>query len=388
MSRWRRRSKQDDAAVVSEPVASDVRIVTPDEAAGSAGGGNDILAELSQAFDRKPDDRVSDRAGDDDSTEPTGARRSGASPERTTIAIGGDDDLGDAQYLDDALGSLGDDSEPVFIDDDGTGDALPAKDATGRGIEPRIRQRRIGVRRAEGRRRLRILAIVVLAMVLVIGVLATLGSSLFSVNDVDVAGRQFADADAVEEVVDDLRNRPVLLVDTDDAEERLEAIPFVEDARVRTDFPSGVRIEIRERVPVATTEGSDGRFRILDREGRVLTVIGGQPVDFVLIEGTEPLDLEAGAFADVGFAAASAMVGKFTPDIRSRLISIVTTRDGSDIRLRLSNDPNGEVEVRLGAAVSDTDQFERLVRLQLLLDDVAASDTTVIDVSTAEATER
>jgi len=343
-----------------------------------------VLAELSLAFEA--DDREDDR--EDVATESTGAASSGGSRERTTISIGAVDDPGDIQYLDDALRSSDEASDTVFIDDDGTGDALPAKDATGRGIEPRLRQRRIGVRRAEGRRRLRVVAVIVVVLVVIIAILATLGSTLFSVNSVDVAGRRFADERLVQEVVDDVRNEAVLLVDTDAAETRLEAIPFVASARVRTEFPNTVRIELRERVPVATTQGSDGRFRILDGEGRVLDVIGGQPVAFVLIEGPDPLDAEPGAFAPTGFAAAGAMVTKFTPEIRSRLVSISTTADGSDLRLRLRNEPFDDVEVRLGAAISDTDQFERLVRLQLLLDDVAGRDTSVIDVSTAEATER
>lgn len=379
MSRWRRRSRAttDDSAP-SDPPPSDVRIVGPAERSSERSKHKDgVLAELSQAFRGEPD--ADDLTGETD----TGAR-----PDRTTISIGGDDGTDDIQYLDEALGGTDDASDTVFIDDDGTGDALPTKDATGRGIEPRLRQRRIGVRRAEGRRRLKILSLLVLVMALVVAVLATLGSSLFSVNDVDVAGRQFADADLVQAVVDDLQDKAVLLVDTDAAEDRLEAIPFVDSARVRTEFPSTVRVELRERVPVATTQGSDGRFRILDGEGRVLDVIGGQPVAFVLIDGPEPLDVEAGAFAPTGFAAAGAMVTKLTPEIRSRLVSISTTRDGSDLRMLLRNEPFDPVEVRLGAAISDTDQFERLVRLQLLLDDVAGRDTDVIDVSTAEATER
>ena len=224
-------------------------------------------------------------------------------------------------------------------------------------------------------------------MVIVIAALATLGSSLFSVNDVDVAGRRFADADAVAAVVEDLANQPVLLVDTGDAEARLEAIPFVDSARVRTGFPDSVRIELRERVPVATVQGSDGRFRLLDGEGRVLDVLGGQPVEFVLVTGSV-LDAEAGVFAPTGYRSRRRVVTKFTPEIRSRLVSISTTPDGSDIRLLLRNEPFDDLEVRLGAAISDADQFERLVRLQRQLDDVAGGDTTVIDVSTAEATRR
>lgn len=360
---------------MSEHEFSDVRIVKPAEP-------NAIAAELSEAFgadhDRDPDDANDDP--DDDETTPTA---------RTTIAIGGDVDLPDAVYLDDELADgEGDDSGRVFIDDDGTGNTIAAKDATGHGIEPRLRQRRIGVRRAAGRRRLKWAAVVAAMLVVVVGLLAILGSSLFSVGNIDVTGLQRADPVEVDAVLADLMDQPVLLVDTDRAEERLEAIPSVEDARVRTDFPNSVSIELREREPVATVQGTDGRFRILDAEGRVLDVIDGQPVAFVLISGTNPLDLDAGQFASQGYASATSIVTKLTPAVRSRLLSMSVTPDGSDLRLLLSNEPGANIEVRLGVAITDDDQIQRLVRLERVLDDVLGSDTTVIDVSTAETTER
>lgn len=372
MSRWRRTGKAEPEVGSTKPEFSEVRIVKPDES-------KDIAAELFEAFSDEdvPSDDVDPSEAD---TAPT---------TRTTIAIGGDDELPDAKYLDQELGGgSDDDSGTVFIDDDGTGDAIAAKDATGRGIEPRLRQRRIGVRRAEGRRRLMWAAIVGSIFVVVVGFLAILGSSLFSVTDIDVTGLQNADAAEVEAVMADLLDQPVLLVDTDEAEERLEAIAFVEDARVRTDFPNSVSIELRERVPVATVQGTDGQFRILDAEGRVLDVIGGQPVAFVLISGTNPLDLEEGQFASQGYASATSIVTKLTPAVRSRLVSMSVTPDGSDLRFVLSNEPGENIEVRLGVAITDDDQIQRLVRLERLLDDVLGSDTTTIDVSTPETTER
>jgi len=378
VSRWNRtgkgksKKKGDAETASTEPVFSDVRIVKPDES-------KDIAAELFEAF--------SDEDVPADGADPSEADT--APTARTTIAIGGDDELPDAKYLDQELGGASsDDSGTVFIDDDGTGDAIAAKDATGRGIEPRLRQRRIGVRRAEGRRRLKWAAIIAAIFIVVVGFLAMLGSSLFSVNEIDVAGLQNADAAQVEAVIADLLDQPVLLVDTDEAEERLEAIAFVEDARVRTDFPNSISIELRERVPVATVQGTDGQFRILDAEGRVLDVIGGQPVAFVLISGTNPLDLSEGQFASQGYASATSIVTKLTPAVRSRLVSMSVTPDGSDLRFVLSNEPGENIEVRLGVAITDDDQIQRLVRLERVLDDVLGTNTTVIDVSTSETTER
>lgn len=409
MSRWRRNRSAPSEAVVGVPEFADVRIVGPASKDGSPSAttpsnadGSGIVAELSEAFSgatsngdagnddaRNNDARNGEASNGDASDDESVAERHGVdgpAPQPTIIAIGGDDDVPDAVYLDDEFGSS--DSGTVFIDDDGTGDAIAAKDATGRGIEPRLRQRRIGVRRAEGRRRLKWVALGVGTFVVIVGVLAVLGSGLFSVSNVDVTGLQNADRALVQEVIDDISGRPVLMVDTDLAEQQLEAIPYVERARVRTDFPSGATIELRERTPVATVQGTDLMYRILDPQGRVLDVIAGQPVAFVLITGTTPLDLAPGQFASVGYASASSIVTKLTPAVRSRLVSMSVTPDGADLRFVLSNSPGENMEVRLGGAITDNDQLERLVRLERVLDDVLGSDVTIIDVSTNETTTR
>lgn len=444
----RRRKKRDDAALPGDDFgAGDVRIIGPSKTSTSSSdetgelvddfgldavADGSVLDELSLAFDDEVDesdvdvltsrvpvtgsrrrgaadtqavDRIEQPAGggDDASEDVEPAEETDAADDAhtqatpqpgrpaTTISIGGDDDLPDAVYLDEGIGLDGDGT--VFIDDDGRGDAILAQDATGPGIEPRLRQRRIGVRRAEGRRRLKWVAIVGFVLVLLIGGLAVLGSGIFSIDDVTVSGQRYADDAVVQEVIDDLTGTPTLLVDTDAAERRLEEIAWVESARVRTDFPGSASIELRERTPLTTIRGVDELFRILDREGRVLAIEAGQPIAPALISGPGTLDLPVGQFADVGYAAASTLVTKLTPEVRSRLVSITATPDGSDIRLILRNELlNGDeapnIEVRLGAAIGDNEQIERLVRLERVLDDIDGGGTTIIDVSTEEATER
>ncbi|MGI9644824.1 MAG: cell division protein FtsQ/DivIB [Ilumatobacteraceae bacterium] len=327
----------------------------------------------------------SDGSSDESLDESSDGTASGASG-GVTIAIGAEDDFVDTVYLDDELARGDDSAGTVFIDDDGSGDAIAPKDATSQGIEPRMRQRRIGVARAAGLRRLKWVAVVVAVLAVIVAGLAVLGSSIFSVEEVAVTGNLYTDSDALDEVVEDLEGTPVLLVDTGDAERRLEAIPWVEDARVRTEFPDRVTIEIRERSPVATMRGIDGLFRVLDREGRVLEVIEGQPVAVVLIAGPGTLDLGQGEFAPVGYASASSMVLKLTPSVRARTEAMVVTEDGSDLRLYLTRDEGPPVEVRFGSAIGDGDQIEKLVRLESRLEDLDDPTVTIIDVSTIEVT--
>jgi cell division septal protein FtsQ len=313
--------------------------------------------------------------------EPTVARR--------TILIGDGED-GDEQpdtiYLDEEL-ARGDDSKgTVFIDDDGSDDAIAPKEAAQTGIEPRIRQRRIRVRRAAGRRRLKWLAIAAVVLLVILGGLAVLGSPLFTIESVRVSGAVYTDADVLDDVVEDLRGTAVLLADTGAAEERLEAIPWVESARVRTDFPDAATIEIRERTPLITMQGADGLFRVLDREGRILDSIEGQPVAMVLVAGPGTLDVEPGAFAPIGHASSASLVTKLTPNVRGRLEAIFVTPDGSDLRLIISNGENPSIEVEFGSALGDNDQIEKLVRLERVLEDIGDDPVLVINVSTSEVT--
>ncbi len=120
---------------------------------------------------------------------------SAAFAERPIISIG-DDELPDAVYLDDELERGVAVGATLFIDDDGSADAVAPKEASTRGIEPRLRQRRIGVRGRRAARRLKWVIVVGAVLAVVVAALAVLGSSLFAVKNVDVTGNVYTDADA------------------------------------------------------------------------------------------------------------------------------------------------------------------------------------------------
>jgi cell division protein FtsQ len=319
---------------------------------------------------------------------PTGTAR--------TIRIDASDDLPDAVYLaaGDPLLAPGAatalDRAPaqrppdgtVFIDDQdvGLGETISIADASAAArIEPRLRERRIAVKRAVGRKRLRWALIAVGILVVVVAGLAVLGSSLFAVRTVKVDGAVYTDKAALQHVVDEIDGTPVLRVDTAEAQRELEAIPWVEGARVTTHFPNRATIELRERTPAATYQGSDGQFRVLDGKGRVLDVLGAQPVGHLLLVGADAPDLEPGQFVPQGYVAAASMARALTPEIRAKAESATVTADGSDLRLLLQ----GDVEVRFGPA---RDLVAKLVRLQTKLDELAAGGFKYVDVSTNEIT--
>lgn len=338
-----------------------------------------------------------------------------------------DDELPDVVYLDEvdlhgaatadaesrASGpSNGADPARVLIVDHDTPDAVvpgatlgdrARSDGSG-GIEPRLRARRISVRRAEGRRRLRGAIIALVVVVLLVGLLALAGSPLFTVDarDVTVTGAVYTDRERLQNIIDEVVGSTTLLVDTADIERQIEEIPWVAIARVRTSFPTGMRIEIRERAPLASYQGSDGRFRVIDRDGRVLDVIDGQPIDYVVVFGLSELVLDPGRFTPPGPVGAAQLVQALTPTVRGRTQALEVDPDGTDLRMYLWRDAvldalesgsesmevNPEldpltaprIEVRFGEA---TDLLIKLIRLETVLPVALTRDVSIIDVATA-----
>ena len=305
----------------------------------------------------------------------------GAPAERTVISIEADD-LPDAVYVEGSLegdrsGSI------VFIEDDIDSDALtPESDRDlRRGIEPRMRERRLAVKRAKGRKRLKWLIALLVLVILAVAVLATFGSSLFAIraDEVTITGNIYTDPERLQAVVDDLVGTPVLVADTRRAELDLEAIPWVEDAKVTTHFPHGVTIEIREREAVATFQGPDSKFRVLDRDGRVLDVIEGYPIAYVLITGPDPVDLDPSEVAPQGYQGAAELAKNLTGTVRGRVEQLEVTANGSRLVMHLDDGS----EVNFGEA---RDLFTKLVRLETVLAQNPEREPGPIDVSTSQTT--
>jgi cell division protein FtsQ len=308
-----------------------------------------------------------------------------------TILIGHDDELPDAVYLDAAaeerLRDVHGTPEParsggsmiVIGDELDSSGAFDAVEVPTRSMDPRVRARRIAVKRAAGKRRLLWVAAAALVIILIVGTLAVFSSSLFAVEDVRVQGAtytEFYDDAALQAVVEDLTGEPILLVDTLEAERRLELIPWIERAIVTTDFPHSVMIDVRERQPLAAFQGTlDGRYRIIDREGRVLDVIDGRPADYMLITGQAP-DVERGALAGAPWAAAAQLVAALPSEIRNITTSASVDAGTGDLGLQLQP----AVTVRLGGFAGVDAKLARL--LQAVRDGLLG--IVSIDVSTAE----
>ncbi|MFM8267306.1 MAG: cell division protein FtsQ/DivIB [Ilumatobacteraceae bacterium] len=308
----------------------------------------------------------------------------------STIVIVGDD-RPDTVYLDEAKeerlravhgGSTVDDPDMIVIDDLDEGMVVNTPPvASGGSIDPRLRARRAAVRRAAGRRRLVVLVAAVAAVLLVVLAIAFVASPVFDVRDITVQGAVYTDRSILDEVVADLEGSPVLLVDTLEIEERLAAAPWVESAIVTRDFPHTVFIDIRERVALATFQGGDGRWRVIDVEGRVLDVLDGQPIAYMQIVGDHP-DTGRGLFAGAPYAAAALLVKVLPPEVRAvtRWVGLDDVSGTLTLTLAGGVDPTAGIEVRLGSVDGLDQKLARLLtQVRSGLDGIVS-----LDVSTTE----
>jgi cell division protein FtsQ len=229
----------------------------------------------------------------------------------------------------------------VISDDSEVVDKKSSRNPSDNGAS-RFRLRRIAVRREEGRRRLRWFTVLGLAVASVIIVLLLLTSPLLSVRKVDVEGVVYANPELVASIVDSIDGEPILTVDLDAAENKLLMIPWVRQARVSMHLPSRVTIEVVERSPIAFFRSVDGFNRVIDRDGRVLDVIEGDPVDFTPIIGTGP-NLSAGQNTEQPFLGAAELINALPSELRARLLTVTVSPEG-EVALALTND----VEVLFG----------------------------------------
>lgn len=318
--------------------------------------------------------------GDTSGAQPPAVNEAASADASKRIIVIPEDDLPDAVYLDEPSSDRrveegGTQTTIVIGDvDDTTAETITIANST---MEPRLRARRIAVNRAMGRKRIKYAVAGVLVLALLAVGLGLLATNAFGVKRVQVEGVRYADQSQLDAIVSEIRGSQLLLVDTVDFEQRLEAIAWVEQARVDRDFPSTVVIDIRERTPVAFYQGSDGRVRVIDHQSRVLDVIDGLPVAYVHIVSAGP-DLETGQFAGTAYATAGEVVLALPPELRRILVSMSIDASTGDLSMVL--EPG--VQVRFGDGSRISQKLRRL--LQVVRNGLVS--VTAIDVTSDDPT--
>ena len=247
--------------------------------------------------------------------------------------------------------------------------------AGARTIDPRLRARRITVRRDEGRRRLRRLSglgVVAAVALLTFGVTR---SPVLDVDRVQVAGAQHTATDAVQRASGIHRHAPMTDVDLDRARRGVLALPWVRTVSITRSWPGTVRITVTERTAVAAIAAGNAGFSLVDGDGRVLESSPTLPAGYVLLANVA-VPGEPGTSIDPSTSDALDVARALPASLRVKVSTIVPESDGVTLRLVAGG------VVRLGAAV---DLSAKLRAADTVLSEADMKNLCAVDVRVASA---
>jgi cell division protein FtsQ len=254
-----------------------------------------------------------------------------------------------------------------------TAPSRPRRPPPARGVVaavPQLAARAQEERSQRRRRQLRRLLIALAALVPTGGLVwLVLFSPFLAVSDVEVAGtarltpEQVAAAAAVEPV------SPLALVDAADVAARVRAaLPPAADVRVRRVWPTTVRLQVTERVPVAGVAREDGVL-LVDASGVGFATERGFP------SGVPRLELARPAPDDPATTAVLGVLAELPEALRSQ-IAVLRAGSGSDVDFLLV-DGRTVVWGEPGDAATKIAALEPLLRMEGEVFDVSAPGIVV-----------
>ena len=204
-------------------------------------------------------------------------------------------------------------------------------------------------------------ALVVAVSAVWAGYSRVMASERLRVAKVEVRGSRFLSEGEVRELLGPAVGENILNLDIDSLKARLRSSPWVADATVTRTLPDTLRVEVRERVPLALAELE--RLYLMDGDGGLIDIYGPRPAAFDLpivrgLQRAEPEDrrtraILAGALlqdlGDLGaqvsevevekngdlrvvLRGAGEVVRMGAPPYRSRLLTFLSLRD--ELRVR------------------------------------------------------
>ncbi len=242
-------------------------------------------------------------------------------------------------------------------------------------MDPRLRARRIAVRRDEGKRRLRrLVALGALAVAIVVGAAVT-QSPLLDVDRVTVAGAAHTTPDTIRQATGIHSHQPMTGIDLDRARRGILALPWVQTVSVARRWPSTVRVVITERTPVAAVAAAPAGFALVDATGRVLDTSPTPPQGFVMLANVAPAGAPGTSLApDAGDALTVATT--LLPQLAPKVAAVAVAPDGVELQLV------GGGKVRLGPA---TDVLAKMVATDTVLTQANVKHLCTLDVRVASA---
>jgi cell division protein FtsQ len=220
--------------------------------------------------------------------------------------------------------------------------------------------------------------------------LVTLGSGLWGlvrssaldVDHIEVVGVAAPAADAARAAAGIEPGDPLFSLNLAEARHSVEALPWVEAARVSRAFPNRVEIRVTERTPAAVIVRPTGGFAVLDATGRVLADQAERPpaLPEVAGAGDAPAPGEWLAAADPVLD----VVGSLPEPLRAQVVQATLT--GDHVTVVLAGGPGAPPDLRREIRFGRADELAaKASALVALLERLGGRHVAYIDVRVPSA---
>ncbi len=238
-------------------------------------------------------------------------------------------------------------------------------------MDPRIRKRRVEIRRREGRRRLLVVIGALAVVVVAASAWGVSRSPLLDVDRIELVGTVNSDGAEIVRASGVRRGTALVDVDVSAAARGVERVPWVLRATVGRRWGGTVTIRVTERVPVAAARGAEGTWVMVDAHRRVLATASERPPGLPPVAAADPvgppgshLSAEWGPLLEVAVATPPTLLGRVTA---------ITGADGGGVELSMA--PGGVI--RFGAPEQVKEKFRAI---DTVLAHVDGREVAVLDV--------
>ncbi|HEV2892651.1 MAG TPA: FtsQ-type POTRA domain-containing protein, partial [Actinomycetota bacterium] len=201
----------------------------------------------------------------------------------------------------------------------------------------RIAERRKAIIAARVRRRRRILGWALVAIALVAGVAYLIRTPLFGLSAVRVDGTETVTRAEVLEASRVRIGEPYLGLDLAAIRHRVAALPRVAAVRVTREYPSGLRIAVTERPPVASVS-TGSVYWLVAADGTVLDAAGRRPAQLPYVASVPlPDGVRPGSRLPPGNELANALtaLGGMAPQLKRQVTGVnARTQDSLEFTLK------------------------------------------------------
>jgi cell division protein FtsQ len=210
-----------------------------------------------------------------------------------------------------------------------------------------------------------------------LAVTAALG---FTVQDIDVEGRDRTSREAILGILGVGRGSPLFAIDPAAAKAKLETLAWVRSAAVERLLPDTLHIRLVERQPLAFWQ-RQGKLSLIDRDGKIITedALGRFPGLLVLVGEDAP-----------EHAAALLDILAQQPDVAKRVVAAVRV-GGRRWNLRLANGIDVQLPEKdtqaAWAQLAEIDKRQSLLQRDVQMIDLRLPDRLVVRVAPEAAKE-